>query len=75
MLPVSLDCPFLIAPSVFSKVYSLVKSKLTAAMNYLDFNTNFYFEVVHVMRNAFHDKIHEHLSLYSDKYQCSWETT
>ena len=75
MLPVSLDCPFLIAPSVFSKVYSLVKSKLTAAMNYLDFNTNFYFEVVHVMRNAFHDKIHKHLSLYSDKYQCSWETT
>ena len=68
MLPVSMDCPFLIAPSVFSKVYSLVQSKLTAAMNYLDSNTKFYFEVVHFMRNTFHDKIHEHLLLHSDKY-------
>ena len=30
-LPVSLDCPFLVAPSVFSNVYLLL----------LSFNTNF----------------------------------
>ena len=28
MLPVSLDCPFLIAPSVFSNVYLLTLKKL-----------------------------------------------
>jgi hypothetical protein len=40
-----------IAPSVFSKVYSL-----TASMNYLVSNTNLKFEVAHFIRNAFHEK-------------------
>ena len=28
MLPVSLDCSFFIAPSVFSNIYSLISSKI-----------------------------------------------
>jgi len=35
-LPVSLDCSFLIAPSVFSNIYSLISSKIyTGVVSYV----------------------------------------
>jgi len=34
MLPVSLNCPFLIAASVFYNVYRVIKSKMKSIINY-----------------------------------------
>ena len=40
MLPVSLDCPFLIAPSIFSNVYLLVMTNVLFWLFVLYFNTS-----------------------------------
>jgi len=46
MLPVSLDCPFLLAPSVFSNVYLTYMYNLFHAIFILFINHNFFLERV-----------------------------
>jgi len=46
MLPVSLDCPFLITPSVFSSVYLLLIQNISLLLSHIWTKTNTFLKMI-----------------------------